>query len=122
MAEPSYPIPSFRSLQSYIVIIAQLFGWDWTNVASECQAHLAPYGYDYVQVSPPTTHVRGPQWWTDYQPVSYALNSKNGAEASFVRMVEVCREAGVGVLVGEWVWVWVWEEVGVLCMLMVVSV
>ncbi|KAF7970152.1 hypothetical protein HWV62_24936 [Athelia sp. TMB] len=38
-------------------------------------------------VSPPTDHITGDQWWTDYQPVSYELTSKRGTPTEFASMV-----------------------------------
>ena len=46
-------------------------------------------------------HVQGTQWWTDYQPVSYALSSKRGGRADFAHMVASCAAAGVGVVAGR---------------------
>ena len=51
-------------------------------------------------VSPPTDHITGDQWWTDYQPVSYELTSKRGTPAEFASMVSMCAAAGVGVIAG----------------------
>ncbi|KAJ7771487.1 alpha-amylase [Mycena metata] len=78
--------------------IVQLFEWPWDSVASECTNFLGPAGYGYVQVSPPTEHVTGTQWWTDYQPTSYILVSKRGSRAQFANMVSTCATAGVGVI------------------------
>ena len=50
-----------------------LFEWQWDAIASECENHLGPKGYAAVQVSPPQKSVSGSQWWTRYQPVSYAI-------------------------------------------------
>ncbi|KAJ7184463.1 alpha-amylase [Mycena filopes] len=78
--------------------IVQLFEWPWDSVAFECTNFLGPAGYGYVQVSPPTEHVTGSQWWTDYQPTSYILISKRGNRAQFANMVSTCSKAGVGVI------------------------
>ncbi|KAJ7042090.1 alpha-amylase [Mycena alexandri] len=78
--------------------IVQLFEWPWDSVASECTNFLGPAGYGYVQVSPPTEHITGTQWWTDYQPTSYILVSKRGSRAQFTNMVSTCAKAGVGVI------------------------
>jgi hypothetical protein len=85
-------------------VIIQMFEWTWDSVASECTSFIGPAGYGYVQgafvaflllttgagliliesvVSPPQEHVTGPQWWTDYQPVSYILTSKRGNRTQF---------------------------------------
>jgi 1,4-alpha-glucan branching enzyme len=44
-------------------------------------------------------HITGPQWWTDYQPVSYKIYSKRGNRAQFQSMVEDCHKAGLKVIV-----------------------
>jgi alpha-amylase len=80
-------------------VIATLFEWNWPSVAAECRTFLGPAGYGYVQVSPPQEHVRGPQWWVAYQPVSYRIESRKGSRAQFRAMVEECHRAGVRVLV-----------------------
>jgi len=46
-----------------------------------------------VEVSPPQESIRGTQWRTSYQPVSYRLDSKLGTEAEFKAMVEQCFNA-----------------------------
>ena len=38
-------------------------------------------------VSPAQEHIDGPQWWTDYQPVSYNLTSKRGNRAQYQKLV-----------------------------------
>jgi len=77
----------------------QLFEWSWPDVAAECESWLGPKGFAAVQVSPPTEHIQGPQWWTRYQPVTYNLTSRSGGEKSFVSMLRRCRAAGVDVYV-----------------------
>ncbi|KAJ6620342.1 glycoside hydrolase superfamily [Mycena sp. CBHHK59/15] len=79
--------------------IVQLFEWPWDSVASECSSFIGPAGYGYVQVSPPSEHITGTQWWTDYQTVSYKLTSKRGSRAQFANMISTCASAGVGVIV-----------------------
>lgn len=79
-------------------VIAQMFEWTWDSVAAECTAFLGPAGYGFVQVSPAQEHVQGPQWWTDYQPVSYILTSKRGTRAQYQNMVATCHAAGVAVI------------------------
>ncbi|CAK5270005.1 unnamed protein product [Mycena citricolor] len=95
-------------------VIVQMFQWSWDSVAAECTNFLGPAGYGYVQgaffsprfflaawtdrsvtVSPPQEHITGPQWWTDYQPVSYILTSKRGNQQ---HMVSTCHSAGVKVI------------------------
>jgi len=51
-------------------------------------------------VSPAQEHVQGPEWWTDYQPVSYILTSKRGDRFQYQRMVTTCHAAGVKVIAG----------------------
>jgi len=80
-------------------VFVHLFEWSWSDVAQECEDWLGPKGFAAVQVSPPTEHIPGPQWWTRYQPVSYNLTSRSGGEAEFVSMVARCKAAGVGVYV-----------------------
>lgn len=79
-------------------ITVQLFQWRYADVAHECEAFLGPNGYRYVQISPPHEHIQGPQWWTDYQPVSYRIASKRGSETEFDAMIDRCARAGVGVI------------------------
>lgn len=79
--------------------IAVMFSWTWNAIAEECTNTLGPAGYGYVQTSPPQEHVRGGEWWTYYQPVSYKLESRLGTEAEFKNMVDTCNDAGVGVIV-----------------------
>jgi len=43
-------------------------------------------------------HVNGTEWWTDYQPVSYKIQSKRGSRAELAAMTKACREAGVTVI------------------------
>ena len=97
-----------------------MFEWTWDSVAAECTNFLGPAGYGYVQgehlkptgvlvrsgvdysvVSPAQEHVQGPQWWTDYQPVSYILTSKRGNQAQYANMINTCHAAGVGVIAGS---------------------
>ncbi|NJP78961.1 glycosidase [Streptomyces sp. AA8] len=80
-------------------VTAVLFEWKYDAVAKECKDALGPAGYGYVQVSPPQEHVQGPQWWTSYQPVSYAIAGRLGDRTAFVNMVNSCHDAGVKVLV-----------------------
>jgi alpha-amylase len=80
-------------------VIANLFEWNWTSVGNECTTFLGPRGYGWVQVSPPQEHVRGPEWWVAYQPVSYRIESRKGTRAQFAAMVGACHAAGVKVIV-----------------------
>ncbi|MGW7520539.1 alpha-amylase [Streptomyces sp. NPDC054796] len=80
-------------------VTAVLFNWRFDSIARECTSRLGPNGYGYVQVSPPQEHIQGGQWWTQYQPVSYKLESRLGNRAQFKSMVDTCRAAGVGVVV-----------------------
>ncbi|TEB26677.1 glycoside hydrolase [Coprinellus micaceus] len=79
-------------------VIVQMFGWNWDSIAAECTNFLGPEGYGFVQVSPPSEHITGSQWWTDYQPVSYTLTSKRGSRDQFRNMVNTCKNAGVGII------------------------
>ncbi|KAJ6572799.1 glycoside hydrolase, partial [Mycena vulgaris] len=79
-------------------VIIQMFEWTWNSVAAECTNFIGPAGYGFVQGSPPQEHVTGPQWWTDYQPVSYTLTSKRGNQAQFQSMITACHAAGVKVI------------------------
>ncbi|UED83242.1 carbohydrate-binding module family 20 domain-containing protein [Streptomyces profundus] len=80
-------------------VTAVLFNWNFDSIARECTTRLGPAGYGYVQVSPPQEQIQGGQWWTNYQPVSYEINSRLGNRAQFQNMVSTCRDAGVGVVV-----------------------
>eukprot|EP00171_Calliarthron_tuberculosum_P010429 IDg10429t1 len=74
-----------------------LFEWKWPDIARECEEHLAPYGYDAVQISPPQEHIQGTQWWTRYQPVSYKLESRGGSRTQLIEMVRRCNAVGVAI-------------------------
>ncbi|GJE98243.1 glycoside hydrolase family 13 protein [Phanerochaete sordida] len=92
-----FHIPSEAESASKNVIV-QMFEWTWDSVAVECTSFLGPAGYGYVQVSPAQEHVQGPEWWTDYQPVSYTLTSKRGKRDQYANMINACHAAGVGVI------------------------
>ncbi|KAF8886960.1 glycoside hydrolase superfamily [Infundibulicybe gibba] len=79
-------------------VIIQLFGWNWVSIAAECREFIGPAGYGYVQVSPAQEHLTGDNWWTDYQAVSYKLQSKRGTREQFQDMVNSCHAAGVKVI------------------------
>ena len=51
-------------------------------------------------MSPPQEHIQGDQWWTDYQPVSYKIQSKHGNRDQFQNMITQCHNAGVKVIAG----------------------
>jgi len=79
-------------------VIVQMFEWTWNSITGECWDFLGPAGYGFVQLSPAQEHVLGPEWWTDYQPVSYSLISKRGSRAQFQNMINVCHDVGVKVI------------------------
>ncbi|KAI0246821.1 glycoside hydrolase [Lactifluus subvellereus] len=87
-----------RSPSGSKAVIAQMFEWNWDSVAAECTSFLGPAGYGFVQVSPAQEHVQGPEWWTDYQPVSYTLTSKRGTREQYKAMIQTCHTAGVKVI------------------------
>ena len=82
-------------------VIANLFEWNWSSVASECTNVLGPNGYGGVQVAPPQESVTlagaGHPWWEVYQPVSYQVSSRLGNRAAFAAMVTACHNAGLKV-------------------------
>ncbi|MFU0548573.1 type I pullulanase [Gardnerella leopoldii] len=79
-------------------VIVTAFQQNWKSIAQECTKTYEPEGVKYVQVSPPNDHVKGSQWWTSYQPVSYKLDSKLGTEVEFKQMIQTCKAAGVGII------------------------
>ena len=60
---------------------------------------MSKKGYKAAQVSPPTDHIKGSQWWTRYQPVTYNLISRSGNETQFDDMVNRCNKVGVKIVV-----------------------
>lgn len=90
--EPVAPAPEPERL-----VGVQLFQWTWDAIAAECERTLGPAGYGWVMTSPPQEHVRGEQWWTAYQPVSYAISSRLGTREQFADMVSRCDAVGVDV-------------------------
>ncbi|RKK89108.1 Alpha-amylase [Fusarium oxysporum] len=80
-------------------VTAVLFEWNFDSAARECNNTIGPAGYGYVQVSPPAEHIRGPEWWTSYQPVSYRIAGRLGNRRSFRNMTDTCHRAGVKVIV-----------------------
>ncbi|MGX7828581.1 carbohydrate-binding module family 20 domain-containing protein [Actinokineospora sp. 24-640] len=79
-------------------VTATLFQWRFDDVARACAEVLGPKGYGYVEVSPATEHIQGPQWWTVYQPVSYRIAGRLGDRTAFRDMVSTCHGAGVKVI------------------------
>ncbi|MEU5543287.1 alpha-amylase family protein [Streptomyces sioyaensis] len=79
-------------------VTATLFEWKYADVAKACTDQLGPAGYGYVEVSPATEHIKGDQWWTSYQPVSYKIAGRLGDRNAFAAMVRTCHGAGVKVL------------------------
>ncbi|MET7684495.1 carbohydrate-binding module family 20 domain-containing protein [Streptomyces sp. NPDC005423] len=80
-------------------VIANLWEWNWTSIASECTSVLGPAGYGAVQVAPPAESLKQSAfyWWDAYQPYSYDLDSRFGTAAQFASMVSACHTAGVKV-------------------------
>ena len=79
-------------------VIVTAFQQNWNSIAKECEQTYGPENVKYVQVSPPNDHVKGKQWWTSYQPVSYKLDSKLGTKAEFKNMITTCKANGVGII------------------------
>jgi len=79
-------------------VIVQMFEWNWDSIAAECTNFLGPAGYGFVQASPAQEHIEGPQWYTDYQPVSYQIISKRGDRTQYQNMITTCHKAGVKVI------------------------
>jgi len=98
-AVPAQPATASAPAHDGKDVILNLFQWTWDSVAAECTSTIGPAGFGYVQVSPPQESIRGTQWWTSYQPVSYRIESKLGTRAEFANMVSTCNAAGVGVIV-----------------------
>jgi len=80
-------------------VFVHLFEWQWNDIASECETQLGPKGFSAVQVSPPQKSVSGSQWWTRYQPLSYAIEGRSGTRAEFASMVSRCKAVGVDIYV-----------------------
>ncbi|NEG69957.1 InlB B-repeat-containing protein [Bifidobacterium choloepi] len=74
------------------------FQQSWNTIADECERVYGPEGVGYVQISPPQESVRGTEWWTVYQPVSYEANSRFGTEAELQSMIERCNAVGVDII------------------------
>ena len=78
----------------------QMFKWSWNNIAKECTNWLGPQGFGAVQISPPSSALKGTTWWDMYQPVDFTnLTSKMGNEAQLQSMINTCHAAGVRVYV-----------------------
>lgn len=96
-------IPLFASAQTTPpaprTVMVHLFEWKWNDIATECETVLGPKGFSAVQVSPPQKSVSGTQWWTRYQPLSYAIEGRSGTRAEFASMVNRCKAVGVGIYV-----------------------
>jgi len=80
-------------------VFVKLWEWNYVDIARECREYLGPNGFDAVQLSPVVEHMRGHQWWTKYQPISFGLETRSGTAAEFKEMVAECRAAGVQVIV-----------------------
>jgi len=80
-------------------VFVKLWEWNYVDIARECREYLGPNGFDAVQLSPVVEHMRGHQWWTKYQPISFGLETRSGTAAEFKQMVAECRAAGVQVIV-----------------------
>ncbi|MFU0543141.1 alpha-amylase [Gardnerella vaginalis] len=87
---------SQKTIQKGVIVTA--FQQNWKSIAKECKKTYGPEGVKYVQVSPPQDHIKGDQWWTSYQPVSYKLNSKLGTGDEFKKMITTCKASGVGII------------------------
>ncbi|GAA0494234.1 alpha-amylase family protein [Streptomyces olivaceiscleroticus] len=79
-------------------VTATLFERPYADVAKICTDQLGPAGYGYVEVSPASEHIKGDQWWTSYQPVSYKIAGRLGDRDAFASMVSACHKAGVKVV------------------------
>ncbi|MFC4333778.1 carbohydrate-binding module family 20 domain-containing protein [Salininema proteolyticum] len=84
--------------------VIALFEWNWNSIAEECADFLGDSGYTHVKISPPQEHILASDtdtpdnWWIQYQPVSYKLDSRLGTRAEFENMVDTCAAEGVGVI------------------------
>jgi alpha-amylase len=96
--------PEGQGLQSASVkpesssVGVQLFMWNWKSIAEECKTELGPAGYDWALVMPPQEHNVGPEWWQQYQPVSYKIESRLGTREDFASMVKSCQQSGVKII------------------------
>jgi len=76
----------------------QLFMFNWNSVAAECEQSLGPAGFSWALVSPPQEHINQGQWWVQYQPVSYRIESRLGSREEFKDMVSRCNRVGVDII------------------------
>lgn len=74
------------------------FQQSWNTIAQECERVYGPEGVGYVQISPPQESIRGTQWWTVYQPISYSLHSRFGTEDELKQMIQRCNASGVQIV------------------------
>lgn len=81
------------------VAFVHLFEWRWDDIAEECEQHLGPKGFSAVQVSPPQKSISRPEWWSRYQPLSYAIEGRSGTREQFKSMVDRCERVGVDIYV-----------------------
>lgn len=86
----------FAHAQSRTAFV-HLFEWSWNDIAQECEQHLGPKGFAAVQVSPPQRSINRSEWWSRYQPVSYAIEGRGGSREEFRSMVERCAAVGVDI-------------------------
>ena len=76
-----------------------LFEWSWNDIATECEQVLGPKGFAAVQVSPPQKSIVRDEWWSRYQPISYAIEGRSGSRPEFASMVSRCKSVGVDIYV-----------------------
>ena len=76
----------------------QLFMFNWNSVAFECEESLGPAGISWALISPPQEHINRSQWWVQYQPVSYKIESRLGTREQFKQMVSRCNQVGVEII------------------------
>ena len=76
----------------------QLFMFNWDSVATECEESLGPAGISWALISPPQEHINQSQWWVQYQPVSYKIESRLGTREQFKQMVSRCNQVGVEII------------------------
>ncbi len=79
--------------------VVHLFEWSWNDIAQECEQHLGPKGFAAVQVSPPQKSIDRDEWWSRYQPLSYAIEGRGGTRSEFTSMVNRCAAVGVDIYV-----------------------
>ncbi|CAN8062707.1 unnamed protein product [Agarophyton chilense] len=89
----------YGALSNTRTAFVHLFEWSWNDIANECEQHLAPKRFSAVQVSPPQKSVDRPEWWSRYQPLSYAVEGRSGTRDQFISMVQRCAKVGVDIYV-----------------------